>query len=288
MRGSRQGAVALTGGVLLRAEHVTKSFGNVAVLVDVSLSVAAGELVTLLGPNGSGKTTLMRIVMGLDRPTLGTAVCDPNQTTAIFGSGALPTAWTVEDVAEYFGRLGGGHQRIVEALADAGMWDSKSLRVRQCSLGMRQRVLLALAIARRSSLILLDEPSTGLDLESRGWLASVLNAQRRSGLAVVVTTHDLALAEALDTRLMHLVRGRIVHEESSAGDRRWTMSAFDASPSELAAVFADLDVDVVEEGGVLIASNDVAEASRRCVQRGIAVSELRRLSVGELIGRVSA
>ncbi len=209
-----------------------RNFGPRAALSGLSLSVSAGEMFALLGPNGSGKTTLFRILSTLLAPGAGTARvggCDVvgeamavrHQIGVVFQSPALDPQLTVEENLRWAGNLYGlrGDDLAVRARAAAealGVYDRWSDRVQSLSGGLRRRVEIAKCLLPRPRVLLLDEPSTGLDPAARAGLRATLERVRRdAGVTVVMTTHLLEEAERCD-RVAILHRGRLVACETPA------------------------------------------------------------------------
>ncbi|PWW63389.1 anchored repeat-type ABC transporter ATP-binding subunit [Actinokineospora spheciospongiae] len=200
----------------LRVSGLAVDLGGRRVLTDVDLTVDRGELVGLIGPNGAGKTTLLRGLMGLVRPRAGVVVVEGGQP------GYVPQrhefAWdfpiSVENVVMtgrtgrlgLFRRPGAGDWRAVsEALERVRMTDLRTRPVGELSGGQRQRVLLARALALRPSVLLLDEPFTGLDMPTQELLSDLLLSLAGEH-AVLTTTHDLPGALHTCDRLVLLNR----------------------------------------------------------------------------------
>ena len=212
-----------------------RNFGPRAALSDVSLAVREGEMFGLLGPNGSGKTTLFRILSTLLAPTAGTArVCGHNVVTApmevrhhlgvVFQSPALDPQLTVAENLRCAGNLYGLsgpdlEERLQSAAEALEVADRLDDRVQTLSGGLQRRVEIAKSLLPRPRVLLLDEPSTGLDPAARAGLRAVLGKLRReSGVTIVMTTHLLDEAEACD-RVAILHRGRLIACEPPASLR---------------------------------------------------------------------
>ena len=205
------------------ARGLRREFGGVAVLTGVDLTVEAGELVVLLGSNGAGKTTLLRVLATLLRPSGG--------TLQLFGEDASrrpPTArrrighvghesacypdLTGRENLEFYAELHGvpdPARRVDDLLRWAGLEDAARRPVRVYSRGMAQRLALARALVHGPELLLLDEPFSGLDQAAVARLETLLGELRRSGHAIVLSTHDLDRVATLATRVAILHRGRI-------------------------------------------------------------------------------
>ncbi len=199
----------------LAAIGVVKSYGNQAVLDQIDLTVAPGEIVAVLGPSGCGKSTLLRVLAGLEPPNrgrveeLGQPVRGPSPERPMVVQGATLFPWlslraNLEWGPRALGRRDAGP--IAEELLDAtGLSDSGHLLPRQLSGGMRQRAAIAQVLANRPPLLLLDEPFGALDAQTRlrmqEWLIGLL-AER--GAATILVTHDVEEALLLGQRLLRL------------------------------------------------------------------------------------
>lgn len=209
-----------------------RTFGPRAALSGVTLSIRAGEMFALLGPNGSGKTTLFRILSTLLAPSAGTARvggCDVvgeamavrHQIGVVFQSPALDPQLTVEENLRCAGSLYGLRgadlvARLRSAAEALGLSDRLADRVQSLSGGLQRRVEIAKCLLPRPRVLLLDEPSTGLDPAAREGLRATLERVRReSEVTVVMTTHLLEEAERCD-RVAILHRGRLVACETPA------------------------------------------------------------------------
>jgi energy-coupling factor transport system ATP-binding protein len=200
----------------------------------VDLTMGAGEVVALMGRNGSGKTTLLKLAMGLLRPKRG-AVTTAGQTirggeTADLARrvgyvpqnpGALLFADTVRDEVRFTRRV---HGLVGEGdiLARLGLEDLAEAYPRDLSVGQRQRVALAAVLAADPTLVLLDEPTRGLDTPQKTDLAHLLREQARSGRAVLITTHDVELAAQVADRIVVLEQGQVAYEGPTAEVMRRT------------------------------------------------------------------
>jgi ABC-2 type transport system ATP-binding protein len=200
---------------------------SVQALRDVSLQVSPGEVCGLVGRNGSGKTTLIKIMAGLIRPTSGGGSVvglplDRTQEIRTYVSYVSTTGWmglewplTAEDNIRYFGALCGMPDRLAraraeQALRDVGLWADRHKYPSQLSNGMRQRVILARALLFRTPLILLDEPTVGLDpLTTRAMLELIRGPLRERGQTIVLTDHQSAEMEAVADHIAILRDGAV-------------------------------------------------------------------------------
>jgi heme exporter protein A len=218
---------------LLRAEGIGKRFGLLRALHPVDLEIEAGHTLGVLGPNGAGKSTLLRLLAGLARPSEGTlafpgAATRPAQRAAVGLVGHstfLYPALTARENLELAARLYGlpdYRERALRLLAAHGLAAVAERRAGSLSRGMSQRLAIARALIHDPTLLLLDEPFTGLDPRASEHLAAALQALRGAGRACVLVTHDLARAAELCDQALVLVHGRVRRMAASAledGDR---------------------------------------------------------------------
>jgi len=202
---------------------VRKSYGAVNALDGVDLDVHPGELLALLGPNGAGKSTAVGLMLGLTKPDAGEVQLfgqSPHSLDArrrvgvMLQSAGMPDTLTIRELLAQT-RAYYPHPLDADACAKtAGIADLLKRRYGKLSEGQKRRVQFALAIAGRPRLLFLDEPTVGLDMESRQALWSTVRALVADGCSVLLTTHYLEEAEALADRVAVLARGRIVAEGS--------------------------------------------------------------------------
>jgi ABC-2 type transport system ATP-binding protein len=213
---------------------VTKNYGPVSALRGIDLTINPGEVVSLLGPNGAGKTTAVRILLGLTEPGSGTATIfghPPGSRAARLRRGAqlqvarVPETLRVREHVELFSSYYDRPLPLAETLAAAGLEEIQNKLYGELSGGQKQRLLFALAICGNPGLLLLDEPTVGLDVEARRALWSRIRAFVQRGGAVLLTTHYLDEADALSNRIAVIHRGRIVAEGSPAEIKRQGGSA---------------------------------------------------------------
>jgi sodium transport system ATP-binding protein len=219
----------------ISVERLCKRFGAALAVEELSFSVAAGEIYGLLGPNGAGKTTTLRVLAGILAPTSGSATvagvdvaADPHAVRGrlgfLTGTTGLYARLTGRELLAYFGRLHGlARAAIAERTALlARVLDLDPILDRRCealSTGQRQRLSAARAVIHDPPVLILDEPTVGLDVLASRFLREFVRAERDRGKAVVFSTHYLAEAELLCDRIGLLHRGRLV-AEGSPGELR--------------------------------------------------------------------
>ncbi|WP_457394126.1 ABC transporter ATP-binding protein [Thermostichus sp. OS-CIW-29] len=215
---------------VLEAHHLQKTYRQgskeVRAVVDVSLTMAAGEILAFLGPNGAGKTTTIKLIAGLIQPDAGTVRIlgrDPHtdpgalaQVGAVLeGNRNLYWRLTPLQNLEYFGVLRGlpprtARQRGLELLETFGLWEKRDVAVQTLSRGMQQKVAIAVALLHQPALLLLDEPTLGLDVEAAQAVKSLIRQIAASGRAILLTTHQLDIAEALSDQVAVIRQGVII------------------------------------------------------------------------------
>ncbi len=203
----------------LTISHLTKRFGPVEALSDVSLSVAPGQRVALLGHNGAGKSTMMKIILGLIPASEGeVTVCGtaPGSAPARAQVAYLPEnaafhpALTGEEQIRHYLRLRGENPSLaLDLLARVGLKDAAKRRIATYSKGMRQRVGLAQTLIGRPRLLVLDEPTSGLDPVSRRDFYALLDGLAAEGASILLSSHVLTEVEARTDQILILAKGRI-------------------------------------------------------------------------------
>jgi ABC-type multidrug transport system ATPase subunit len=241
----------------IRFENIEKRFGTLSALRRIRFEVAPGECVVLVGRNGSGKTTLLRIAAGLVRPSSGeltfpshvpdaTSIPDCAPNTAIKAAPTAPVKipagfvshatmvydeLTAEENLLLFARLQeapNAAARVQQLLQEVGLFERRASLVRTFSRGMRQRVAIARALLHEPSILLLDEPATGLDPQGVAWLAATLRQLCDAGCTILMSLHGESEISALATRAVRLDAGLIVADTSAAAEIHSILTFADA------------------------------------------------------------
>jgi ABC-2 type transport system ATP-binding protein len=198
---------------------LTKSFGDVHAVRGIDLQIEQGEIVAFLGPNGAGKTTTIDMLLGLSRPTAGAVDVlglPPRQAiarglvSAVMQTGGLLKDLTVRETVEYTASLFADTQPVDAVLAHAGIASLADRRVGKCSGGEQQRLRFAMALLPDPALLLLDEPTTGMDVEGRRAFWSAIRRDAEKGRTVLFATHYLEEADQYADRIVLMRKGRIV------------------------------------------------------------------------------
>jgi ABC-2 type transport system ATP-binding protein len=206
-------------------EGVSKNYGSVRALQNLTFNVGAGQVVALLGPNGAGKTTAVKLLLGLLQPTSGRARVfggDPinpqnrMRTGAMFQVGRVPETLKVREHIDLFSSYYANPLSTSMVLAAAGLEKLADRKFGDLSGGQRQRTLFALAICGDPDVLFLDEPTVGLDVEARRTLWDGIRSLVERGKSVLLTTHYLEEADALADRIAVIDRGTIIAEGTPA------------------------------------------------------------------------
>jgi ABC-2 type transport system ATP-binding protein len=211
---------------MLEARHLSKRYNGQAALVDLDLRIAPGEVFCLLGANGAGKTTTINLFLNFIEPSAGTALIGGKDVTKHSLETKKVIAYIPEQVMlyrhltglenlEYFSALA-GHDSYTRAdlrafFAQVGLGtDVADRRVSTYSKGMRQKVGIAIALAKRARALLLDEPTSGLDPKAANEFSRLLDGMSADGVAILMATHDLFRAKESGTRVGIMKHGRLV------------------------------------------------------------------------------
>ena len=213
----------------IRGRGLRKTFrstdGSTVVAVDdVDLTIRPGEIVAFLGPNGAGKTTAVDMLLGLTRPDAGTIevygdtprhAVEAGRISAVMQTGGLLPDFTVAETVRAIAALHGREDRVELVLERADLTGLAARRVQACSGGEQQRLKFALALVPDPDLVILDEPTTGMDVAARRAFWAAMRADAAQGRTVVFATHYLAEADEFDERTILMNHGRVVHDAAT-------------------------------------------------------------------------
>ena len=206
-------------------KNLSKVYDNgFEALKKINLDIKKGEIIALLGPNGAGKTTLISVICGIVTPSSGTVtvedfdiIKDYRETRSKIG--LVPQELTLETFENVFNNVSYSRglngkkpnpEYIEKILRDLSIWDKKDLRLNQLSGGMKRRVLIAKALSHEPSILFLDEPTAGVDVELRKDMWKVVEDLRRTGVTIILTTHYIEEAEAIADRVAVINQGEII------------------------------------------------------------------------------
>jgi ABC-2 type transport system ATP-binding protein len=282
-------------GVPIEFSRLTKTFGSVAAVSDLSLTVEPGQVTGFLGPNGAGKTTTLRMLLGLVRPTSGTATFGGTPYAGLASPLATVGA-SLEAASFHPGRSARNHLAVYAhaaglaktapdaALEKVGLSGYGDRRVGGYSLGMRQRLGLAFALLGDPGVLVLDEPINGLDPEGIKWIRLLLRSLAAEGRTVLISSHLLSEVQQTVDDVVIIAHGALVH--------RGELSSLDVSDSKQVQVNAD-DRDRLAEvvraagyevsnlrSGVLVESAEAAVIGRLAFEAGIPLTGLSQKRTG--------
>ena len=210
---------------LITINNLSKVYDNgFNALKSVDLKIKQGEIIAMLGPNGAGKTTLISIVCGIVKPSSGKITVDGYDIIKDYREtrsriGLVPQEISLEQFETVFNNVsysrglygkGPNPKHIEKILKDFSLWDKKDLRLNQLSGGMKRRVMIAKALSHEPSILFLDEPTAGVDVELRKDMWKVVEGLRKTGVTIILTTHYIEEAEAIADRVAVINQGEII------------------------------------------------------------------------------
>ena len=287
---------------IISVKNLTKTYASgFKALTDVSLDIRRGEIFALLGPNGAGKTTLISIICGIVSPSEGTILADGHDVVTDYRAArakigivpqelytdAFESVWaTVSFSRGLFGKAP-NPAPIEKVLKDLSLWEKKDSKIMTLSGGMKRRVMIAKALSHEPSILFLDEPTAGVDVELRRDMWEMVRRLRATGVTVILTTHYIEEAEEMADRVGVISHGKlIVVEEKTAlmkklGKRQLTLNLqqpLERIPREL----AEFPLELAANGAELVYTFDsqsartgIATLLRQIVDLGIAFKDLR-------------
>jgi ABC-2 type transport system ATP-binding protein len=205
--------------------NLTKRFGTVTAVNDLTLKLESGEIVAFLGPNGAGKTTTIDMLLGLTRPDVGTArvygrlpsdAIARGEVSAVMQNSGLLKDFTVRETVAYTASLYAHSRPVNEVLERAGIADIGDRRVQKCSGGEQQRLRFSMALLSDPRLLILDEPTTGMDVQGRRDFWSAIRKDAERGRTVMFATHYLDEADAYADRIVLIRQGVVVADGTTA------------------------------------------------------------------------
>lgn len=279
----------------IRTSQLTKRYGPDTGVFDLDLRIGRGEVYGFLGPNGAGKSTAMRMLVGLIRPTSGTATVlghPAGTASSLRGVGALietpalyPHLSGRDNLRILAGYASVPATRIEEVLEEVGMTAKADVPFRTYSLGMKQRLGVAAALLKDPALLILDEPTNGLDPEGMASMRDLITGLRRDNRTVLLSSHLLAEVEHVCDRVGVIRRGRLIADGTVAELRRGAgeggLSMSVDAPERAAELVRELpavrSATVIDgELRVTVDPGEAAAVNRLLVVNGLEVSELRK------------
>lgn len=284
----------MTDGIPIEISGLTKRFGAVTAVEDLSFTVRPGRVTGFLGPNGAGKTTTLRTLLGLERPTAGTATIGGARYRDL--PRPLETVGAALDAAFHPGRTARNHLRVTATaagirshridvvLAQVGMSEFADRRVGGYSLGMRQRLALATTLLGDPRVLVLDEPINGLDPEGIVWIRGFLQSLAAEGRTVLVSSHLLSEVQQSVDDVVIISRGRLV-KSGPLSDLEFDVSprtiVDSPDPARLAAALDQAGLEYVEGNhGLIVSESDPGVVGHAAFVGGVELSALHRQASG--------
>ncbi|MEP0320687.1 ABC transporter ATP-binding protein [Bauldia litoralis] len=261
---------------IISVSHLSKTYDTgFKALSDVSLDIRPGEIFALLGPNGAGKTTLISVICGIVSPSSGTVTADGHDIIEDYRAarsriGLVPQEITIapfetvwDTVAFSRGLFGKPRNpaHLEKVLRQLSLWDKKDSKLNALSGGMKRRVMIAKALSHEPTILFLDEPTAGVDVELRREMWEVVRGLRDAGVTIILTTHYIEEAQLMADRIGVITKGEIILVEEKTelirklGKKQLTLQLqkpLDAIPGSLEAH----DLELAEDGGSLLYSYD--------------------------------
>ncbi|MBA2919644.1 ATP-binding cassette domain-containing protein [Sphingomonas sp. MAH-20] len=300
---------------IIRISGLTKTYeSGLQALKAVDLEIGRGEIFALLGPNGAGKTTLISIVCGIVRPSGGTVTVDGHDIIAGYRAtrsaiGLVPQELTTDafetvwDTVSFSRGLFGKPREpayIERLLKQLSLWDKRTTRIKELSGGMKRRVMIAKALSHQPTVLFLDEPSAGVDVELRRGMWEMVRELREQGVTIILTTHYIEEAEEMADRVGVISHGELILVEETAslmqklGKRELTLKLVEP----MASIPPELDewaLELRDEGNELLFTFDakaertgIASLIRRMTDLGIGFKDLatRQSSLEDIFVRL--
>ncbi|WP_041601492.1 ABC transporter ATP-binding protein [Halobacillus halophilus] len=201
---------------MLRINHVSKHFKKHRILNDVSFSLEPGESILLFGPNGAGKTSLLRLIMGHYQADAGNIEWKDPQTQVgfVLQDASLMDRVTIKELIQFTRGLYPNPISYSEALALSGLEEKESVKTEQLSIGQKRKMIFALALIGRPKLLIMDEPTAGMDVSARKHVYHQIQKLKDHGMTILMTTHLLNEASLLGDRVLLLEKGHLITNES--------------------------------------------------------------------------
>jgi ABC-2 type transport system ATP-binding protein len=295
-------APAKTSATIVKVTGLSKTYASgLTALKKIDLTIRKGEILALLGPNGAGKTTLIGIICGIVTPTEGSVVVDGHDVVKDYraarskiglvpqelSTDAFETVWsTVSFSRGLFGKAP-SPAHIEKVLRSLSLWEKKDAKIMTLSGGMKRRVLIAKALSHEPTVLFLDEPTAGVDVELRHDMWSMVRELRKSGVTIILTTHYIEEAEEMADRVGVMTKGELLLIEEKdvlmqkLGKRQLilTLAApIDAIPDALAGLAIELGKDrltLTYSFDVKSEQTGIAALLRQLGDLGIEIKDLR-------------
>lgn len=261
---------------IVSVRHLSKTYDDgFKALKDINLEIRKGEIIALLGPNGAGKTTLISVICGIVNPSEGEVLVDGKNIITDFRAtrsmiGLVPQELTIDSFSTVFAALSFSRglfgktpdpAYIESVLKDLSLWDKRNNRIVELSGGMKRRVLIGKALAHQPTVLFLDEPTAGVDVELRKDMWALVRKLRDSGVTIILTTHYIEEAEEIADRIGIVTKGEILLVEEKdelmrkLGKKQLILDLVEPLTSLPESLLA-LSLEVSEDGATLTYTYD--------------------------------
>ena len=302
MSQSDPSTVSQPSAAIVSIKGLNKRYANgFSALKNVDLEIRRGEILALLGPNGAGKTTLINIICGIVNPSAGSVIADGFDIVADYRQartriGLVPqelhtdsfeTVWATTSFSRGLFGKAANPAHIEKVLRSLSLWDKKDQKILALSGGMKRRVLIAKALSHEPTILFLDEPTAGVDVELRHDMWQVVHELRAAGVTIILTTHYIEEAEEMADRVGVILDGEIILVEDKAtlmrklGKRQLSLQ-LNQPLAEIPAELSDLSLELADDGHTLVhtfdaqrESSGVAELLNRLAELGIGFRDLK-------------
>lgn len=274
---------------MIAVDSVSKRYGDLVAVDSLSFEVAPGQIVAFLGPNGAGKTTTLRVLLGLATPTFGAATINgvrydqldsPTETVGVvLDSQQFHPARTGRDHLRMLATAAGlPDQRVDEVLEIVDLASASQRKVREYSLGMRQRLAIAFALLGQPRALVLDEPSNGLDPSGHRWLRDLLKEKRGEGAAILISSHLITEVQQVLDEVVIIDQGKAVAQGpvshlTDAGAS--TVEVHCSDPGRLIQALTERGIHAEQtEAGAVVREVTAENVGQLAAQEGIAVYQM--------------
>nr|WP_238541145.1 ABC transporter ATP-binding protein [Polaromonas sp. CF318] len=286
---------------IISIQQLSKTYASgFHALKSVDLEIRRGEILALLGPNGAGKTTLISIICGIVKPSSGTVTADGHDIVRDYraarakiglvpqelSTDAFETVWSTVSFSRGLYGKAPNPAYIEKVLRDLSLWDKKDSKIMTLSGGMKRRVLIAKALSHEPTILFLDEPSAGVDVELRKGMWQMVRDLQGSGVTIILTTHYIEEAEEMADRIGVINKGELILVEDKAvlmrklGKKQLSLQ-LQTPLQDIPAALAGLPLELTQEGHTLVYTFDsqteetgIAALLRQLAELGIDFKDL--------------
>lgn len=276
---------------ILKVENLSKHFGKKEVLKDVSFEVDAGDILAFIGPNGAGKTTTIKCILGLQKMNKGIITINGYDIKKDFVNAIKRVGAIVESpdvymylsgydnlllAASYYEDITEGD--IEKIIKEVGLENRIHDKVSKYSLGMRQRLGIALALINKPNLLILDEPTNGLDPEGIKNLRDLLKSLAQNGMAIVISSHNLSELESFCNKVLIISQGKIIEENTINKVKESEKSKYIIKVDDSSLVTSLFDINVIDKNyfSLYKEEEDIPKVIKTLIKNKINIYEIKK------------